>query len=218
MALVAENVRIGTTGNLYIAPLGTAAPTDVKTPLPAAWKDLGYFSADGVTESWSDSTSNIVAWQNAVVVRTVVTESVGTLALQMIETNVRTLEAFYKGSKVTAGEAGEFKLDVIPIKAGASAFVLDWFDGDIATRIFVANGEVTARGDITYVNGSAVGYPITISTYPSAAIGGALMRKFSNDKAWNPTPPPPPQAPAVTPAPAENQGATTTEPTPAGGK
>lgn len=187
MTLTAEEVRIGQYGGLSVAPLGTAAPTDAGTPLPAVWRDLGYFSDDGVTESWSDTITNIQAWQNAVTVRSVTTESTGTVAVTMIQTNKDTLEAFFKGSKVVAGTAaGEYMMDVVPPKAGARAWVLDWFDGDLHTRMYLPNAEVTERGDIVYQNGAAVGYPITITCYPSATIDGNLMRKWSNDPAWNP--------------------------------
>ncbi|WP_455710063.1 phage tail tube protein [Nocardia asteroides] len=70
MPLVASEVDIAITGELFSAPRDTAAPTDASTALPAAWIGHGYVSQDGVTESWDDSVDNIVAWQSATVVRT----------------------------------------------------------------------------------------------------------------------------------------------------
>ncbi|MFG2618028.1 hypothetical protein ACGFXC_10410 [Streptomyces sp. NPDC048507] len=238
MALRAEEVRVASTGNLYVAPLGTAGPTNVSTALPATWLDLGYFSEDGVVESWDDSTADITAWQNAAIVRTVITASKGSLAVTMIQTNKNTLQAFYKGSVTAVGTpTTEYKMDVVPIKAGPSAWVLDWFDGATQTRIWVPNGEVTARGAVTYSNAGAVSYPLTISVYPSKDIAGNLMRKFSNDAAWAPTytysvpdadttpssdtPPTPAPTPTPAPSPAPTpspNGGSAADSTTAGGK
>jgi hypothetical protein len=52
MSLETSEVRAGITGELYAAPVGTALPTDTSTALNAAFKGLGYFSEDGVTETF----------------------------------------------------------------------------------------------------------------------------------------------------------------------
>jgi hypothetical protein len=186
MALDATEVRVGITGQLYKAPLGTAAPPDATTALAAAYVGLGYVSEDGVTENWDDSVDNIVAWQNATTVRSATTESTGTLELTLIQTNRDVLEAFHRGSTVTEPSPGEFQIDVKPIVADPSAWVLDVVDGLKLIRIFCGNAEVTERGEIMYANGDPIGFPLTITVYPDA--NGNLMQKFSNDTAWDPTP------------------------------
>lgn len=182
MALDATQVRVGITGELYKAPLGTTAPTGPTAALNAAFVGLGYVSNDGVTESWDDSVDNIVAWQNATVVRSAVTESVGTIALTLIQNNTAVLEAFHRGSTMAEPTTDVFRLDVKPISADPSAWVLDVIDGDKHVRIFIGNGEVTERGEVMYANGQPIGYPITISCYPDA--NGNLMQKWSDDPAW----------------------------------
>lgn len=181
MTLQAEQVRVGITGELYKAPMGTTAPTDSTGALNAAFVGLGYVSEDGVTESWDDSVDNIVAWQNATTVRAVTTESTGTLALTLIETKGSVLETFHRGSDVVAA-GGEFRLDVKPIQSDPSAWVLDVVDGDKHIRIYLGNAEITERGEVVYANGEPIGYPITITCYPDS--NGNLMQKFSDDPAW----------------------------------
>lgn len=180
----AQNVRVAITGGVYRAPLGTALPTGPTGSLNAAFVNLGYIGEDGVTEAHEDSIDNIVAWQNAQVVRAARTESLATLQFMMIESNVNTLETFHPGSVMTEPSPGVYKLEVKPPTAGAQAWVLDVVDGSIHQRIAVGNGEVTERGEVQYVNGQPIGYPVTITCYPDD--DGNLMVKWSDDIAWAP--------------------------------
>jgi hypothetical protein len=186
MTLSAPQVRVGITGELYKAPLGSTAPTDAVTALAAAFVGLGYVSEDGVTESHDDSVDDIVAWQNATTVRSATTSSTSRLGLTLIQTNAVTLTTFHRGSTMSEPVAGSYQLDVKPVVADPSMWVLHVIDGLKFVRIFVGNGEITERGDVMYANGEPIGYPITITCYPDAA--GNLMQKFSNDTAWDPTP------------------------------
>src|SRR5690606_2517875 len=144
----AGNVRVAITGGVYRAPLGTTLPTDADGALNAAFVNLGYIGEDGVTEAHEDSVENIVAWQNAQVVRAARTESLATISFMMIESNVNTLETFHPGSVMTEPSPGTFKLEVKPPTAGAQAWVLDVIDGDVHQRIAIGNGEVTERGEV----------------------------------------------------------------------
>lgn len=182
MALDASEVRVGITGELLSAPIGTAAPTNASTVLPATWLGHGYVSEDGVTENWDDSVDNIVAWQNATTVRAARTESTLTVAATLIQTRGSNLELFYPGSQIAANGAGEYKLEVKPPTSDRRSFVLDVVDGDELIRIYLGNAELTERGEVPYQSGEAVAYPVTITAYPDA--NGNLMVKFSNSSAW----------------------------------
>jgi len=181
MTTLADNVRVGITGELNVAPVGTAAPTTSVSSLDTAFVGLGYVSEDGVTESYEDTVEDIVAWQNATVVRSTTTESKATLALTLIETKGEVLELFHKGSSVEVVSAGQWKIDVVAPEADPRAFVLDVIDGSKHIRIYVANGEVGERGEIVYANGEPIGYEITITCYP---VDGVVLTKFSDDASW----------------------------------
>ena len=51
-----------TVGGLYVAPFGTPLPDDVDEPLNAAFVNLGYISADGVSITIDSSTNPIEVW------------------------------------------------------------------------------------------------------------------------------------------------------------
>lgn len=164
MALVAANVRVAVTGAVYVAPTGTAAPTAFGSTLNAAFKDLGYVSEDGVTETRERSTEDIRAWQNAAIVRTAVTESAIRFQFVLIETKKETVEAFY-GSSVTDA-TGLITIDP-STTGGRKSWVLDIIDGAVTERTYIAEGEITEVGDVVYANGEPIGHDVTVTAYTS---------------------------------------------------
>ncbi len=182
MSLLATAVRVGVTGEMYVAPTTTTAPTTSVSALNASFIGLGYVDDEGVTETYDDTVEEIIAWQGATVVRANTTESKATLKLRLIETKGETLELYHKGSSVAVVSAGQWKIDVVAPTYDPRSFVLDVIDGTKHIRIYVANGEVTERGEIVYANGEAIGYEITITCYPSAS--NIVLTKFSDDSMW----------------------------------
>lgn len=167
MALNSANVRVAVTGVVAVAPTGSAAPTNGSTALDAAFVDLGYVSEDGVTETRDRSTNTLRGWQNADILREVVTEASLTYAFTMVETKKETVELFY-GNTVTAATGG---IPIVPAKgAGRRAFVVDVVDGDEFIRAYIPEGEVTEVGDQVYQSGEPIGYEVTLTAYPTSAI------------------------------------------------
>lgn len=174
MALTSSNVRVAVTGGVYRGATTAAAPTATGSAL-TGFTELGYLGDGGVRETSDRSTTDIRAWQNGDVVRTVVTESSVTFSFEMVETTQATLEAYY-GVTATTG-AGEGSIAIRPAETGGRfSWVFDLIDGANATRIYVPQGEVTERGEITYENGGAVRYPVTIKAYP---VNGVAATKFT---------------------------------------
>ncbi len=162
MVLTAANVRVGVTGAVYMAPAGTALPTSTVAALNVAFVDLGYISEDGVSTSVGVDVTDIKAWQNGDVVRRVQTSHDFTAAFTAIETNAAVLEAFY-------GNYASNVVEVTGTQGFRGSFVIDVDDGTEDIRIVIPDGQITERGDINYVNGDAVSYPMTITTYPDTS-------------------------------------------------
>lgn len=172
MALTAANVRVAVTGAVYTAPLGTAAPTAHDTALNVEFKDLGYVSEDGVTETRDRSIEQIRAWQNSDLVREVVTESSITYEMTLIETTADTVQLYY-GDTVDDTDG---QVDIATgTTGGPRMFVIDVLDGADKIRIYIPRGEVTEVGDQVYASGEAVGYPVTITAYP---VSGVAVTKW----------------------------------------
>ena len=170
MALSATKVNVGTTGAIYVGPTSSTAPASAVATL-TGFTDLGYVSADGVTETRDRSTNQIRAWQNSDLVREVVTEATATFQAVLLETSAATLAAYYGGT-VTDGV-----IEINPAATGGrKSFVIDLIDGADAIRTYIPSGEIISVGDQVYQNGEPVGYDITITAYASAA--GYSFKKF----------------------------------------
>jgi hypothetical protein len=182
MSLLAAAVRVGITGESYWGPTSTPAPTTSVSALNAAFIGGGYVSEDGITESYDDTIEDIIAWQNATIVRAVTTASKATLAMTLIESKGEVAKLFHKGSTIAVVSAGQWKMDVVAPTADPKSFVFDIIDGVKHLRIYVATGEVTERGEIVYANGEPIGYPVTITCYPSST--NVILTKYVDDTNW----------------------------------
>lgn len=179
MALDSANVRVAVTGAVSYAPTATTAPLDADTALPGTWRDVGYIGEDGVVEARERSTNNIIAWQKATTVRTVVTEANMTVQFVMIESNPNSIELYY-GAAVD-GTDGSVEID--PAESGGRrSFVIDYVDGSEFVRLYLPEAELAEVGEQSLVSGEAVGYDVTIAAYPSASLLGDSGQPLSGKK------------------------------------
>lgn len=182
MALDATKVRVAVTGAVYVAPTGTALPTNAGTALSADYKDVGYVHEDGVTETQDTDSEDIMAWQNGAKVRKVQTSHDLTYQFTMIETNEISLKEFYGNFTPQVGGASpsdakvEIKGDELPRRV----WVLSVLDGDHSWRIVIPDGQITERGDITYANDEAIGREVTVTCYP---VNGVKATIYMDDAA-----------------------------------
>lgn len=163
MALDSDNVRVAVSGAVYVAPTGTSAPTTSSSTLDAAFVDLGYVSADGITENIDRTTNQIRAWQDGSLVREVTSEGTYSVDLTFIETKEDVLELYYGATNAS----GQFDIDPAS-SGGRKSFVIDVVDGTAVERVYIPAGEITALGTRTLASGEAVGYQVTITAYADA--------------------------------------------------
>lgn len=172
MANSAANVKVGTTGAIYVGETSATAPTGATSTL-TGFTSYGYISADGVTETRDRSTNQIRAWQNSDLVREVVTEASATFQAVLLETSAATLAAYY-GATVSDVDGS---IEINPASTGGrKSFVIDLIDGTDAIRTYIPSGEILSVGEQVYVNGEPVGYDITITAYASE--DGYSYKKF----------------------------------------
>ena len=162
----AANVTTGkrrTDGGIYFAPAGTTLPTNATATLATAFKNLGYVSEDGVTNSLSKDVTEIKEWGGDTV-DTVLTAQTDTFQFTLIESlNTDTLKAVYGDANVTES-SGAITVTVKADEAPSGVWVIDMIQkGNKLKRIVIPNGKVSELGDVVYKADKAVGYDVTVA-------------------------------------------------------
>lgn len=87
-------------GYFFIAPVGTELPSDYSTPLPPAYKCLGFISSDGYEES-VDEDSDELTDINGDVMDETTSKRVESAAVTLAEIKAQTLAAMYGDDNVS---------------------------------------------------------------------------------------------------------------------
>jgi hypothetical protein len=171
-ALNPDAVLIGTSNGpgIYIAPVGTAAPTDASTAPAAAWTTLGYLSEDGVTFGTSTNSENITPWQSRSPVRTIITSRELTVDFTMLEFSAQNV-ALYFGGETPTETAGAFSMTVRSDSDVVNhAILVDVKDGDNVVRYHFPRATLSEAGDIEITQSGAVGLPVTLMAMDDAGV------------------------------------------------
>lgn len=164
MALDSQEVMVALTGGIFRGDPGATLPTDASGAL-TGFNELGYVSEDGVSQTIDETTQKIRAWQNGDTVREVQTAHDLMFTFTCIESNETVLAAYY-------GNYAAGKVEINGTQGVRGTWVIQVKDGERDMRIVIPDGQITDRGDISYVNSAAVGYPITITCYPDSDYAG----------------------------------------------
>lgn len=169
----AQNVTAGKPkigGAIFRAPLGTPVPGSATASLNSAFKQLGYVTEDGVTNSNSPSSENVKAWGGDIVM-TSQTEKPDTFQFSLMEAmNAEVLKAVYGDTNVTVDNiTGEITVHANSTQQPNCAWVIDMvLNGGGAKRIVIPDAGVSAVGDVVYKDGGAVTYQTTIAAMPDS--------------------------------------------------
>lgn len=160
-----------TAGAIYRAPAGTSLPTDAKTALANTFKELGFVSEDGVTNSNDSTSENIKAWGGQVVLVTT-SEKTDSFTFSLIESlNLDVLKAVYGDSNVTqaTGTNGMISVTVNANAVPDAVYVIDIAMKDnMLKRIVIPAGSLGELGDVVYKDDEPVAYEVTINCMPDA--------------------------------------------------
>lgn len=169
----AQNVSFGkpkATGALFYAPLGTTLPTNATSELnPATFKNLGFISEDGLVNGTETDTENVTEWGGAEVLSGQ-TSFAEMFTFNMIEQNENSMKLYYGADNVEVdGDGKLLSIKVKPDELPEVVFVAELvLTGGRIKRIVVERGKMADRsGEISYVNGEAVAYPVQLKAFPN---------------------------------------------------
>ena len=176
MANTTANVSVGkpmTGGAVYVAPLGTTLPASAVAVLDEDFEALGYISEDGVVNNLERTSEDIKAWGGDIVLSPQ-TEKLDTWAMTFIESlNVTVLEQIFGSANVSGTLSGGITVKANSTELDHSVWVIDMLmNGGYKKRVVIPNGQITATGEVTYADNSAVGYNATITAFPGGFAAG----------------------------------------------
>lgn len=176
MALDASNAAVAVSGEVFVGDLDSAVPTGVDfDPIAAGYVGLGYLSEDGFEITPETSSENLVGWQNAAVLRTIITEASITATFTMVEIKEETVETYW-GTTVDP-VTGSYDIDP-GATGGKKKWLFQVIDGDEA-ELGCYVGEISGREAITNQSGQLVGMGVTVTFTPHTDFGGKTGRVFN---------------------------------------
>lgn len=156
-----------TVGALYVAPKGTAKPSDARTALPNTWASGGYISEAGITLNVSRSNSNLRDWglNNVRVVSTDFGTTITGEFLQIDEQAAKNLVGAANVAKTAASttHGEQLTISIGPELPPEQAFCINMKDGNRRGRICAPNAQITEIGSMTFVPSAGNVWPFTIT-------------------------------------------------------
>ena len=159
-------------GAVFSATLGSSLviPTDASTALTSDFKDLGYVSEDGVTQTMSNDTTDVKEWGGNTVL-SIDDNFADQWKMKLIEaTNIDVLKEVFGQNNVTVDSNGHITIAASAVGRDYRCYVVDMVlrNGGIR-RVVLPNAKIASVEDITHGAKDAVGYGITLKCAPDAS-------------------------------------------------
>lgn len=167
----AAALRVGVTGALRTAAIGTKVMTDFKEKYDTSiYLNRGYISPDGVEISFDEDTNEFIPWQEALPIRRDITKSVKAIKVTLWQFTRDNASLYFgvPGGQIKVNDDGSWYFDEgnLP-EFEHQQCVLDVVDGDKAMRITLLDAQVTGRSGMTFKREDAIGLEITLTGFPA---------------------------------------------------
>lgn len=177
----ASQLIVPGSGQVYVAPVGTALPTTSAASLNSAFVGLGYITTDGVAFAAEPEISEISAWQSRDPIRRDLIGQAKQFTFTLQQWNEENLPFVFGGGTVVDLGGGEYRYDFIEDDDALDehAIVVDLVDGSTRHRFAFHRGNVTDTVETSFVRESEAGLPVTFKVL-SPSTGGSPGSYFTN--------------------------------------
>nr|WP_274635532.1 hypothetical protein [Microbacterium bovistercoris] len=171
-------------GGIFVAPLGTAIPTDETTALGAGFESVGYLTDAGFTRSRKPNTDKKKAWGGDPLV-IINTGTDRTAKFGFAEyLNKKVQELVYGDAQVeetAATEGAGRKLAIVDkeIALPHKVWVIQMFSGPAVGRLIFPDAQISDFDDITYKDDDIAAFPVTLTQFADST--GAFSYEYWTD-------------------------------------
>ncbi len=184
----AEEIFVGSDGQVYFAPVGTPLPKlgdDPTAKLNSAFSGAGFLTEDGVTPTFGTEVTEINSWQSDQPVRRNRQTQNYSFAFSMQQWNETNLLLAFGGGEVKDHGSGLFSYSFPessdPLEEWS--LVVDAQDGDVHQRFVVPRGNVTDDVSSAIKRTEESTLPITFKALKPSA-GGSACYLLSDDPSF----------------------------------
>lgn len=181
MAQDATQVRVGVSGRLYVAPVGTAFPTTTAGPW-TGFVDVGLLAEPGPAMAASVNTTDVMAWQAYFPVRTVNTSRGMEWKFKILQSTGTALKLSFGGGTITSLGGGDYRYDPpAPGVVDERALGLEVNDGAFIYRWLNDRAILASIGDVSMAKDASISYDLSFRSLDSNS--GKPWRLITNDAA-----------------------------------
>lgn len=176
----ASQVTVGAakvTGAIFVAPNGTALPTDATTALAGTYKLLGFTSDAGVTLAESRESQDIVAWEGRTKIFKLVTSYTETAAFTPIQCNSDVAKLTWGDGNVTVGTGGAITSKHHGKTLDPVAIVIETAPRSGIVKRYCMTAQLTERGEQVMDGTQVDGRQLTFETVADSS--GYTMYEYT---------------------------------------
>lgn len=157
-----DDAVIGGTGQVYVAPVGTALPANEDSALNSAFVGLGYHSEDGVSINQSVEIIRLGAWQTKSDIRRQRDSETFRITFNLLQWNENNVPLAFGGGAVTEPSSGHYKYTppAVSDALDEKALVCDVQDGSEKLRFVIPRGNVVEAVDSQFTRNAFGMLPI----------------------------------------------------------
>ena len=175
----AAQVTVGAaaaTGAIFVAPSGTALPTDATTALANTYVLLGFTSQEGVQISEDSSTDAIRAWEGRTTVYNVRTEYTENISFTPIQCNADVAKLTWGDDMVVVGSDGAITAKHHGGTLEPVAIVIETTPREGIVRRYCGTFQLTERGEVTLDGTQVDGRQLTFNALADSS--GVTMYEY----------------------------------------